>query len=46
MARSSSRTTAPRPISTLGHYERFTGVDAKQSDNITTGRIYSSVIGL
>ena len=29
----------------LGHYERFTGVDAKQSDNITTGRIYSSVIG-
>src|SRR5262250_195553 len=28
----------------LGHYERFTGVDAKQSDNITTGRIYSSVI--
>jgi CTP synthase len=29
----------------LGHYERFTGVDARQSDNITTGRIYSSVIG-
>src|SRR6185437_1294711 len=29
----------------LGHYERFTGVDAKQSDNITTGRIYSTVIG-
>src|SRR3977135_3158979 len=28
----------------LGHYERFTGVDAKQTDNITTGRIYSSVI--
>src|ERR1700755_1292344 len=28
----------------LGHYERFTGVDARQSDNITTGRIYSSVI--
>jgi CTP synthase len=28
----------------LGHYERFTGVDAKQSDNITTGRIYSTVI--
>ncbi|MDP1960663.1 MAG: CTP synthase, partial [Reyranella sp.] len=28
----------------LGHYERFTGVDAKQADNITTGRIYSTVI--
>jgi len=23
----------------LGHYERFTGVDARQSDNVTTGRI-------
>ena len=28
----------------LGHYERFTGVHARQSDNITTGRIYSDVI--
>jgi CTP synthase len=28
----------------LGHYERFTGVASRQSDNITTGRIYSSVI--
>ncbi len=28
----------------LGHYERFTGVAARQSDNITTGRIYSNVI--
>ncbi len=28
----------------LGHYERFTGVDCRKSDNITTGRIYSSVI--
>lgn len=28
----------------LGHYERFTGVPAKQSDNITSGRIYSEVI--
>ena len=28
----------------LGHYERFTGVDAKQTDNVTTGRIYSEVI--
>ena len=25
----------------LGHYERFTGVSAKKTDNITTGRIYS-----
>ncbi len=28
----------------LGHYERFTGVPAKRSDNITTGKIYSNVI--
>lgn len=28
----------------LGHYERFTGVDARKSDNVTTGRIYSDVI--
>jgi len=28
----------------LGHYERFTGVSARQSDNITTGRIYSRII--
>ena len=28
----------------LGHYERFTGVAARQSDNVTTGRIYSTVI--
>ncbi|MDC0073469.1 CTP synthase [Alphaproteobacteria bacterium] len=28
----------------LGHYERFTGVSAKRSDNITTGRIYQKVI--
>jgi CTP synthase len=28
----------------LGHYERFTGVTARQSDNITTGRIYSDII--
>ena len=28
----------------LGHYERFTGVASRQSDNITTGRIYSSVL--
>ena len=28
----------------LGHYERFTGVSARNSDNVTTGRIYSTVI--
>ncbi|MBK1663692.1 CTP synthetase [Rhodospirillum rubrum] len=28
----------------LGHYERFTGVSARRSDNVTTGRIYSDVI--
>ena len=28
----------------LGHYERFTDVSARQSDNVTTGRIYSDVI--
>ncbi len=28
----------------LGHYERFTGVDARRSDNVTTGQIYSDVI--
>jgi CTP synthase len=28
----------------LGHYERFTGVPAKKSDNITTGRIYQQIL--
>ena len=28
----------------LGHYERFTGVSASQGDNITTGRIYQTII--
>jgi CTP synthase len=28
----------------LGHYERFTGVPSRQTDSVTTGRIYSSVI--
>jgi CTP synthase len=28
----------------LGHYERFTGVHARRTDNITTGRIYSDVL--
>jgi CTP synthase len=28
----------------LGHYERFTGVSATQDDNITTGRIYQTIL--
>ena len=28
----------------LGHYERFTGVAARQSDNVTSGRIYQQII--
>jgi CTP synthase len=28
----------------LGHYERFTGVPSRRSDNVTTGQIYSKVI--
>ncbi|MHA1108711.1 MAG: CTP synthase, partial [Alphaproteobacteria bacterium] len=28
----------------LGYYERYTGVAALKSDNVTTGRIYSTVI--
>src|SRR3546814_17862099 len=28
----------------LGHYERFTGVAARQSDNVTSGRVYQGII--
>ncbi|MEO1475677.1 MAG: CTP synthase [Pseudomonadota bacterium] len=28
----------------LGHYERFTGVSARKSDNITTGQIYRKIL--
>src|SRR5215213_5197540 len=28
----------------LGHYERFTGVNARKSDNVTTGQIYSKLL--
>ncbi|MBT3370298.1 MAG: CTP synthase [Rhodospirillaceae bacterium] len=28
----------------LGHYERFTGVSSRQSDNVTTGRIYQDIL--
>ena len=29
----------------LGHYERYTGVAARRSDNVTTGGIYREVLG-
>lgn len=29
----------------LGHYERYTAVPARRSDNVTTGKIYSDVLG-
>ncbi len=29
----------------LGHYERFTGVSASVSDNVTTGKIYQDILG-
>jgi len=28
----------------LGHYERFTGVPSRRSDNVTSGRIYSDIL--
>ncbi len=28
----------------LGHYERFTGVSGRQSDNVTSGRIYQEIL--
>ncbi len=28
----------------LGHYERFTGVSARQADSVSSGRIYSNVL--
>jgi CTP synthase len=28
----------------LGHYERFTGVPSRKTDNITTGRIYQDIL--
>ena len=28
----------------LGHYERFTGVNARKGDNVTTGKLYSKLI--
>ncbi len=28
----------------LGHYERFTGVNARRSDSVSTGQIYSTLI--
>ena len=29
----------------LGHYERYVGVASRKSDSVTTGRVYSTVIG-
>jgi len=40
MARCSSRTTAPRRISTSATTSAITGVAARRSDSVTTGRIY------
>ena len=28
----------------LGHYERFTGIATRKSDNVTTGRVYSDIL--
>ncbi|MCD6035292.1 MAG: synthetase [Rickettsiales bacterium] len=28
----------------LGHYERFTGVDSRRGDNVTAGKIYSTLL--
>ena len=28
----------------LGHYERFTGIDARSGDNVTAGKIYSNLL--
>ena len=28
----------------LGHYERFTGVAARKTDSVSSGRIYSNVL--
>jgi len=28
----------------LGHYERFTGINARQGDNVTAGKIYSNLL--
>ena len=28
----------------LGHYERFSGISAKKSDNVTTGKIYGDIL--
>lgn len=30
----------------LGHYERFTGISAKKSDNLTSGQVYEKIISM
>src|SRR3954469_7999249 len=34
----------PEPHLVFGHYERFPGVASRQSDNVTSGRIYKTII--
>ena len=34
----------PKPTLDLGHYERFLNIPTSQANNVTTGRIYQSVI--
>jgi CTP synthase len=36
--------TEPKQTLDLGHYERFLNVPTSQSNNVTTGRIYQTVI--
>ena len=43
-AKSLSPTTVRRTDLDLGHYERFTAVPGRRSDNVTTGQIYSKVL--
>jgi len=38
------RLTVQKLIWNLGHYERFLNVPTSQANNVTTGKIYQSVI--
>jgi CTP synthase len=44
MGKSSSPTTAPRPIWISGHYERFLSQRMSRLNNATSGQIYQTVI--
>ena len=37
-------TTARRPTSTSGHYERFTNVQLTRLNNLTSGQVYQTVL--